>query len=144
MKIIEYENKYRDDLIFMVLQAKDALGKIPTLNEDLMDINANYFQKGDKFWLAVDESDRVVGSIGFSTLQDNKEVRLHRLYVKANLKRQGIGSQLLTYAEEYLRSKSKKSVSVHLGEFKYYFESYLFYQKHGYKEYQPRYMIKFL
>ena len=66
MTIIEYEDKYRDDLIFMVLQAKDALvGKVPTINEDLLDVNVNYFQKGDKFWLAVDGNDRVVGSIGF-------------------------------------------------------------------------------
>ena len=65
MTIIEYEDKYRDNLIFMVLQAKDALGKVPTINEDLLDVNVNYFQKGDKFWLAVDGNDRVVGSIGF-------------------------------------------------------------------------------
>ena len=51
MTIIEYEDKYRDDLIFMVLQAKDALGKVPTINEDLLDVNVNYFQKGDKFGL---------------------------------------------------------------------------------------------
>ena len=64
MTIIEYEDKYRDELIFMVLQAQDALGKVPTINEDLLDVNVNYFQKGDKFWLAVDGNDRVVGSIG--------------------------------------------------------------------------------
>ena len=29
MKIIEYEDKYRDDMIFMVLEAKDALGRVP-------------------------------------------------------------------------------------------------------------------
>ena len=33
-----YEEKYRDDLIFMVLQAKDALGRIPSINADLLDI----------------------------------------------------------------------------------------------------------
>ena len=27
MKIIKFENKYRDDLIFMVLEAKNALGR---------------------------------------------------------------------------------------------------------------------
>ena len=29
MKIIEYEDKYRDDMISMVLDAKDALGQVP-------------------------------------------------------------------------------------------------------------------
>lgn len=46
--IKEYEQAYRDDLIFMVLQAKDALGRKPGLNEDLLDIQKNYHEKGDR------------------------------------------------------------------------------------------------
>ena len=34
MTIKVYEESYRDDLIFMVLQAKDALGRKPTINPD--------------------------------------------------------------------------------------------------------------
>lgn len=64
MKIMKYEAKYRDDLIFMVLEAKNALGRIPTLNDDLLDLDAYYFHKGDMFWIAVDDNDRVIGSIG--------------------------------------------------------------------------------
>lgn len=33
MKIIQYTEKYRDDMIFMVLQAKDALGRKPGYHE---------------------------------------------------------------------------------------------------------------
>ena len=40
--IIPYNEKYRDDMIFMVLEAKNALGRIPRLNEDLLDIQKNY------------------------------------------------------------------------------------------------------
>ena len=68
MIIKPYEEKYRDDLIFMVLQAKDALGRVPRLNEDLLDIKANYFNRGDGFWIAVDENDRVIGCGGYSGL----------------------------------------------------------------------------
>ena len=42
MKIIVYTPKYRDDLIFMVLAAKDALGRVPTLNGDLLDLDGAY------------------------------------------------------------------------------------------------------
>ena len=49
--IIPYDEKYRDDMIFMVLEAKDALGRIPRLNEDLLDIRKNYLDTGDMFWL---------------------------------------------------------------------------------------------
>lgn len=40
MRIVEYDDCYRDDMIFMVLQAKDALGRKPTVNPDLLDIKA--------------------------------------------------------------------------------------------------------
>ena len=59
MKIIKYEDKYRDDMIFMILEAKNALGRVPGLNEDLLDIKRNYLDAGDMFWLAINEQDRV-------------------------------------------------------------------------------------
>ena len=64
MKIIKFEEKYRDDMIYMVLSAKNALGRVPRLNEDLLDIKTNYFDKGHPFWIALDEFDRVIGCIG--------------------------------------------------------------------------------
>ena len=63
MLIKPYEEKYRDDLVFMVLQAKDVLGRIPSINADLLDNNAYYFEKGIMFWVAIDDNDRVIGSV---------------------------------------------------------------------------------
>lgn len=141
MNIIPYEDRYRDDLIFMVLQAKDALGRVPTLNADLLDIPKCYLEKGDMFWVALDEQDRVIGCVGYNTIPDTAEVMLHRLYVKASLKRQGIGSALLKTAEDHVHGLGKTAIHVHLGG-KEYFESYSFYPKHGYALYAPRYMKK--
>ena len=42
MEIIKYESKYRDDLIFMVLAAKDAIGRVPTLYAELLDLEGFY------------------------------------------------------------------------------------------------------
>ena len=53
MKIITFEEKYRDDLIFMILEAKDALGRVPGLNEDLLDIQKSYMDNGGMFWIAI-------------------------------------------------------------------------------------------
>ncbi len=140
MKIILFEEKYRDDMIYMVLSAKNALGRVPRLNEDLLDIKANYFDKGHSFWLAIDEFDRVVGCIGTKVVEG--DLFLSRLYVKYNLKRQGIGSKLLECAEQFAKEKGYKEIHVHLG--KDYLESHIFYPKHGYKEYKPLYMKKIL
>ena len=141
MKIIKYEEKYRDDMIFMVLEAKNALGRVPRLNEDLLDIQKSYLEVGDMFWLAIDDNDRVIGSIGYNSIKDTDEVWLHRLYVKYKLKRQGIGSALLETAEQYLHQQGKKIIKIHLGG-NGFEESRCFYPKHGYIEYQERYMKK--
>ena len=145
MKIIEYEERYRDDMIFMVLQAKDALGRKPGLNPDLLDIRANYLDRGDRFWLAIDDNDRVIGCVGYSRIADTQEAFLHRLFVKPSLKRTGIGSKLLDTAERGMRENGITVSRVHLGAPKeQWFESYAFYPKHGYTEYEPRYMMKVL
>lgn len=143
MQIKPYEDGYRDDLIFMVLLAKDALGRKPSLNEDLLDIQANYFARGDQFWVALDENDRVIGCIGYSRTENKEEAFLHRLYVKPSEKRQGIGTALLQTAENAMRKRGIRISLVHLGAPKeQWFESYAFYPKHGYFEYAPRYMRK--
>ena len=143
MQIIPYEEKYRDDLIFMILQAKDALGRKPSINPDLLDIKSNYFDKGDMFWVAIDENDRVVGSVGYSKMENTNEAFVHRLFVKASEKRNGIGTALLQVAENEMINQGIAVSLVHLGEPKeQWFESYSFYPKHGYFEYEPRYMRK--
>ena len=76
MKIMPFESEYRDDLIFMVLEAKNALGRIPGLNEDLLDIKKNYFNKGDMFWIALDDNNRVIGSVGYNSIENSDNVYL--------------------------------------------------------------------
>ena len=143
MTIIPFEDKYRDDLIFMVLQAKDSLGRVPGLNEDLLDIHKNYFDKGDMFWVALDENGRVVGSVGYSSVDGTDDVVLHRLYVKCDRKRQGIGTALLETAEAHIKSAGKSAIYAHLGSPKeQWFESHSFYPKHGYVEFAPCRMVK--
>ena len=143
MKIKLYEDRYRDDMIFMVLQAKDALGRLPRINEDLLDIKKNYFDRGDMFWVAIDDNGRVIGCGGYSRIEGTSEAFIHRLYVKASEKRKGIGSALLETIEEGMRYNGISVARVHLGAPpEQWFESYSFYPKHGYSEYAPRYMMK--
>lgn len=143
MIIKPFESAYRDDLIFMVLQAKDALGRRPTINEDLLDIEKAYFDRGDGFWIALNDADRVIGCIGYSRTDVPSEAFLHRLYVKASEKHKGIGTALLKTVEAQMRRQGIKVSLVHLGEPKeQWFESYSFYPKNGYREFKPRYMRK--
>ena len=143
MTIIPYEERYRDDMIFLVLSAKDALGRVPRLNEDLLDVRKNYLEAGTMFWLALDENERVIGCVGYSLEAEPGVARLHKLYVKPALKRQGLGSALLQTAEAHMKARGLAVSRVHLGEPReQWFESYAFYPKHGYREIAPRYMEK--
>lgn len=143
VRIIPYEDSYRDDMIFMVLSAKDALGRVPQLNPDLLDIPGCYLQKGDPFWLALEEGNRVVGCIGYHSIAETSEVKLQRLYVKPDRKRQGIGSLLLAEAEAHAVARGKTAAWVHLGG-SAYFESRLFYPARGYEPVGPDQMKKTL
>ena len=139
MKIIPFEEKYRDDMIYMVLSAKNAIGRIPHINEELLDIKKYYFDKGHPFWIAIDEFDRVIGCIGTKSDEEGN-LFLSHLFVKFDLKRHGIGSKLLDIAEDSAKSRGYKEIHTHLG--KDYLESHVFYPKHGYKEYKEFYLKK--
>ena len=141
MKIIEYSDQYRDDMIFMVLEAKNALGRIPYLNEDLLDIQGHYLNKDDPFYLALNEEDRVTGCMGYHAIPGTDHVRLQRLYVKCSLKRRGIGSALLKTVEQHAIQRGKTRAIVHLGN-QDYWESRLFYPAQGYSFFAEDYMGK--
>ncbi len=143
IRILPYEEAYRDDMIFMVLSAKDALGRVPRLNPDLLDVSACYLKQGDPFWLALDERDRVIGCVGYHVISGTSEVRPQRLYVKPSRERQGIGSRLLAQAENYAAARGKTAVLVHLGGAEY-FESRKFYPARGYEPIGPDQMKKVL
>ena len=141
MKIIEYSDQYRDDMIFMVLEARNALGRIPHLNEDLLDIQGHYLDKGDPFYLALSNESRVIGCMGNHAIPGTDHVRLQRLYVKCNLKRFGIGSALLKTVEQHALQHGKTRAIVHLGN-QDYWESRLFYPAQGYSFLPEDYMGK--
>lgn len=145
MRIILYEDRYREQMLAMITEARTALGLSPTVRADLYDIKTNYLDKGDMFWLAIEEDGSVIGCLGYSRINKSNEAFLHRFYVKASRKHQGIGTALLHTAESTMKSKGITVSRVHLGGPKeQWFESYAFYPKNGYEEYEPRYMAKCL
>ena len=141
MKIIIFEDKYYDQLVKLVLEAKQAIGRKPRLNEDLYDIKTNYFDKGHPFWIAINENDEVIGCIGTKS-DDEGNLFLSHLFVRYDLKRQGIGSKLLEVAENSAILRGYNEIHTHLG--KDYLESHIFYPRKGYIEYKDSYMKKTL
>lgn len=141
MKIKIFEEKYRDDMIFMILESKNALGRIPHLNEELLDVVGNYFSTGNMFWIAIDDNDRVIGCIGTKIVSPN-EMWLKRLYVKSTMKRQGIGKKLYKKAEEFALQKSIDTIYTRFSSD--YTEAQTFYPSMGFEETAPYDMVKHL
>jgi GNAT superfamily N-acetyltransferase len=136
-----FEEKYRDDMIFMILEAKNALGRIPRLNDDLLDIVGNYILTGNMFWIAIDDNDRVIGSIGTKIISQN-EMWLKRLYVKSTMKRRGIGKKLYKKAEEFALQKGIDTIYTKFSSD--YVEAKKFYTSIGFVEIVPNKMEKHL
>ena len=130
IKICPFEQKYRDDMFFCMLLAKEALGRTPSINEDLFDIQGNYFRKGDMFWVAVEE-ERVVGMAGTRRVSST-DMWLKRLYVKPSTKRRGIGGALLATAEDYAVAKGIASLHTRFSDD--YVEAVYFYPAKGFVE----------
>jgi len=144
-RIVLFEPRYRDDAIFCVLAGKDALGRVPNLNEDLLDIQKNYLDPGDMFWVALDENDRVIGTLGVQTVSP-ADMWLRRLFIKPQNKRTGVGSALFSYAEAFARSKNICTIHT---KFAYdYSEAAQFYPSQGFVEVEPcdgcRHFVKHL
>ena len=134
-----YERKYHDDMLFCFLAAKDAIRSYapdpqwskPALRDDLLDIENNYFGRGDVFYLAIDEHDRVAGMVGTQTASPT-ELWLKRFFIKPELKGKGIGSKLLSVVEDY--ASEKGITEIHTRFAYWYREAAAFYPAKGFLE----------
>ena len=143
--IIPFQEKYRDDTIFCLLSAKDALGDVPRLTEDFLNIQEYFFDKGDMFWIALDETGRVIGMLGTDTVSST-DMWLRRLFIKPELKRHGLGSVLYSVAEKYAIAKGIYIIHTRFPD--NYIEASKFYLAKGFvdagKHEGLPYMIKYL
>ena len=118
IKINKFINRYQNDVKSMVfnglmdtaknhnsnvkLAIKNYLNR--SLNEDLGSIYAHYNNNG-VFYVALNEEDEVVGSLGAEYVDGNK-FRLKRLSVKIDFRNNGIAKKLLHKVEKWVLDKN--------------------------------------
>ena len=132
MQIIKYNDKYKNDVIELILHIQNDEAKINlTLQEqsDLTDINGYYTESGGAFWLAVEENE-VIGTIGLIKANDDYGI-LKKFFVKSEYRGKKIGyalySELLRFAKQTGISRvllDTPSVAV---------KSHKFYEQAGFK-----------
>lgn len=96
IKIAGYRDCYKEQIIKLILdiQNKEA-GINLSLEEqpDLNDIQMSYMEGGGYFWMALNEKQEVVGTIGLMRKMEGVGI-LKKFFVHKDCRRQGVGFRL--------------------------------------------------
>ena len=134
MKIITYTDKYKEQVIKLIFDiAEIELGHHSQSGRaDIKNI-PEFYQRNEceNFWLAIDGKNNVVGTVALSD-RKNGNGELQRMYVRQDMRRQGIATALL---EELLNfARQKKYKTIYLTTFDEPGAKHYFYQNNGFKK----------
>lgn len=132
MEIIEYDQKYQEQIIDLILHIQNEEAKINlSLAEqpDLLDIFKSYYQQGGHFYLAVDKGE-VVGTIAFMNYGNHNAV-LKKFFVKKDWRSKKVG--LALYQHLLRKLKAERYQQVLLDTPAVAKASHRFYERAGFK-----------
>ena len=131
--IKEYTEEYRNKVInFLIEVAVEEFGF-----EDWRDyFNKANFLEMDKskenFWIAVDNLNNVIGTIGILNDTISSTAKLHSLYVKKEYRKNGIATILYNYSIEFAKKCGYRTIILHT--YRVFNEAIKFYNKNGFKQ----------
>jgi putative acetyltransferase len=97
--------------------------------DDLSDINQHYYDRGGAFYVALDQG-KIVGTIGIFLMDDGK-VKIKRMYVDKDYRKQGIGQELLDKIMAFC--ETKRYTDITLTTYPQMSEAIRFYERNGFK-----------
>lgn len=133
IKIIEYQEKYSKDIV-------EHIRKI-AMNEFEYDDWEDYFNRmsfeeyqneGSKFWIALNDKDEVIGTIGALKVS-SEEVKMNSLYVNSNYRKLGIAKELYELLINFAKQQGYKKIT--LRTFFKFVNAINFYEKIGIVKY---------
>lgn len=135
VKICEYEDKFKNDIIKMILKIQQEEYNLPiTANDqlDLAKIETFYQQDDGNFWIAID-NEMVVGTIAIKNI-GNGNAMLRKMFVKQEYRGKDIGvsKKLLFILIDWARQKNFSRIF--LGTTPQFLAAHRFYEKNGFKE----------
>lgn len=134
--ITEYDDRYKEEVIKLILHVQNVeygVGISVEEQPDILDIQSNYIKDGGNFWVALNDHNEVVGTIGLQ--KKTSEVAILKkffVYEDYRGKKLGIGTRLyealLGFMQKHRFSK------VILDTPSKATRSHSFYKKVGFKE----------
>lgn len=97
INVIEYNRSYHEELIGFILSIqKNEFNINIDRNDqpDLENIEQNYLNNGGQFWLAINDQQKIIGTIGLIKLDNNKSA-LKKMFVDENYRNLKVGKKLL-------------------------------------------------
>lgn len=131
MEIITYKEKYKNQIIDLILHIQNDEAKISLSIEeqpDLMDIDSYYRKSGGEFWIAV-ENDSVVGTIALMPKDSGNGV-LKKFFVRRDYRGQKVGYALYCQLIEFVRKNNMRTIILDTPSVAR--ESHRFYERAGF------------
>jgi len=111
MQIITYQERYKQQIIDLILHIQNSEAKINlSLEEqpDLLDIHNAYEKNGGQFWLAV-ENNIVIGTLALMNKGNGNGI-LKKGFVKKEYRKQGILTKLYGRLIDYAKRNNYKQL----------------------------------
>lgn len=132
MQICQFKEEYQENVIALILEIqREEYGLDIGIEEqtDLLDITNHYLNQGC-FWLALDDNDKVCGTIALITLE-NQASALKKMFVRKDLRRCGLGRRLLETCFAYCQQEAIREI--YLGTVDQLVQAQKFYQNLGFE-----------
>ncbi len=133
MEIIRFEEKYKADVISLILDIQNNEAKINLSIEeqpDLNDIFGAYINDGGNFWLALDGGE-VVGTIGLMKINHDWCV-LKKFFVRADYRSKKVGLALYEALLDFAKTEGFRHIILDTPSVAT--KSHTFYERAGFKQ----------
>lgn len=131
----EYCQRYRDDVINLILDIQQNEFNIPIQKEDQPDLGAisEYYQKGrGNFWIAL-YKDQLIGTISLLDI-GNGQAALRKMFVKSPYRGSNYNTAQILLLESLAWARQNRLTGIYLGTTEKFLAAHRFYEKNGFEQ----------
>lgn len=130
--IKEYEKSYKENVIkFLKKVAIEEFGFEEWREYFDKALFLNMDKSKEAFFIAINENEEIIGTIGISNDEISNTAKLHSFYVRKDYRKNGVGTSLYKYSLKFVEKSRYNSVILHT--YNIFGEAIKFYKNNGFK-----------